>query len=89
MNQDIGKYIIVVGLGIIVLGALIYFFHDKLHWLGRLPGDIRVEREKRNGGYLFRWFCLSFICLVPDLHRQNFPPLCQLSRVTLLALNNT
>ena len=45
MNQDIGKYIIVVGLGIIVLGALIYFFHDKLHWLGRLPGDIRVERE--------------------------------------------
>ena len=45
MNQDIGKYIIVVVLGIIVLGALIYFFHDKLHWLGRLPGDIRVERE--------------------------------------------
>ena len=24
---------------------LIYFFHDKLHWIGRLPGDIRVERD--------------------------------------------
>ena len=23
----------------------IYFFHDKMHWIGRLPGDIRIERE--------------------------------------------
>ncbi|MEJ7587719.1 MAG: DUF2905 domain-containing protein [Ferruginibacter sp.] len=22
-----------------------YFFHDKLNWIGRLPGDIRMERE--------------------------------------------
>ncbi len=45
MNQDMGKYIVLVGLGVIVVGALIYFFHDKLHWIGRLPGDIRVERD--------------------------------------------
>jgi hypothetical protein len=45
MNQDTGKYIVLFGLGIILIGALIYFFHDKLHWIGRLPGDIRVERE--------------------------------------------
>jgi hypothetical protein len=30
---------------IVVIGLLIYFFHDKLHWFGNLPGDIRVERE--------------------------------------------
>ena len=34
-----------VGGGIVVIGVLIYFFHDKLHWIGRLPGDIRVEKE--------------------------------------------
>ena len=45
MNQDTGKYILLIGLGVVLIGALIYFFHDKLHWLGRLPGDIRVERE--------------------------------------------
>lgn len=28
-----------------MVGLLVYFFHDKLHWIGRLPGDIRVERE--------------------------------------------
>lgn len=45
MNSDTGKYIIVVGIVIILLGVIIYFFHDKLGWIGRLPGDIRIERE--------------------------------------------
>jgi hypothetical protein len=45
MNPEAGKYIIIIGLSIIVIGVIIYFFHDKLHWIGRLPGDIRVERE--------------------------------------------
>ena len=44
MNQETGKYILLIGVGVIVIGALIYFFHDKLHWIGRLPGDIRVEK---------------------------------------------
>jgi len=45
MNSDTGKYIIIAGVMIIVLGILVYFFHDKLHWIGRLPGDIRIEKE--------------------------------------------
>jgi len=45
MDQNTGKYIIVFGVLIVVVGLVIYFFHDKLHWFGRLPGDIRVERE--------------------------------------------
>jgi hypothetical protein len=45
MDSNTGKYIIVAGCFIVLLGVLIYFFHDKLHWIGRLPGDIRVEKE--------------------------------------------
>lgn len=45
MNADTGKIVILIGLGIVIVGVLIYFFHDKLHWIGRLPGDIRVEKE--------------------------------------------
>jgi hypothetical protein len=45
MNQDTGKYILLIGLLVVIIGALIYFFHDRLHWIGRLPGDIRVEKE--------------------------------------------
>lgn len=45
MQQQTGKYIIILGAVIIGIGLLVYFFHNKLNWLGRLPGDIRIERE--------------------------------------------
>lgn len=45
MNSDTGKWIIFTGLGLVVIGILIYFLHDKLHWIGHLPGDIRIEKE--------------------------------------------
>ena len=45
MNPQTGKYIIGFGVLIVLIGAVIYFFGNKLHWIGRLPGDIRIERE--------------------------------------------
>jgi hypothetical protein len=45
MNSDTGKWIIIIGGFTILTGLIIYFFHDKLHWIGRLPGDIRIEKE--------------------------------------------
>jgi hypothetical protein len=45
MNSDFGKYVIIAGIMIILLGVIIYFFHDRLNWIGRLPGDIRIEKE--------------------------------------------
>jgi len=34
-----------IGAGILLAGLIIWLFHDKLNWLGKLPGDIRIERE--------------------------------------------
>jgi len=45
MNSETGKWVIGIGVIIILVGIVIYFFHDKLNWIGRLPGDIRIERE--------------------------------------------
>ena len=45
MTSETGKWIIVSDLIILFIGVIIYFFHDKLHWIGRLAGDIRIERE--------------------------------------------
>ena len=45
MNAETGKYIIAGGVLIVIAGIVIYFFHDRLHWIGRLPGDIRIEKE--------------------------------------------
>ncbi|MEJ7767836.1 MAG: DUF2905 domain-containing protein [Chitinophagaceae bacterium] len=45
MNAEAGKFIIIAGAVILIAGVIVYFFHDKFHWIGHLPGDIRVERD--------------------------------------------
>jgi hypothetical protein len=45
MNQATGKYIILIGVTIIIVGVVIYFFHNYFKWFGKLPGDIRIEKE--------------------------------------------
>jgi uncharacterized membrane-anchored protein YitT (DUF2179 family) len=45
MDQQTGKYILIVGLFIVLIGIVIYFFHDYFKWIGKLPGDIRIEKE--------------------------------------------
>lgn len=45
MNSETGKYVILAGVLIILIGIIVYFFHDKLNWIGRLPGDIRIDKE--------------------------------------------
>jgi len=44
MNQNTGKMLIFGGLIILVIGVVIYFSGNKLNWIGRLPGDIRIEK---------------------------------------------
>lgn len=38
-----GSFLIVAGLGLAVVGLLVSF--GAFGWFGRLPGDIRIERE--------------------------------------------
>ncbi len=45
MGHETGKYIMLAGAALIFVGAIIYFFYDKLHWIGHLPGDIRIEKK--------------------------------------------
>lgn len=59
MNSQTGKWIIIAGVLIIVIGVIIYFFHDKLSWLGKLPGDIRIE----NGNTRFYFPVVTMIIL--------------------------
>lgn len=39
-----GKFLIILGLALVVVGLWLQF-GGKLNFLGRLPGDIRIERE--------------------------------------------
>ena len=47
--HELGRLFVIVGLVIIVTGALLWSGYGG--WLGRLPGDIRVERG--NSGFYF------------------------------------
>jgi hypothetical protein len=65
MDGNTGKYIIVFGVLIVLAGIIIYFFHDKLHWIGRLPGDIRIEKE--NSSFYFPITTMIVFSLVVTL----------------------
>lgn len=59
MDQQTGKYVILAGVIILIAGIVIYFFHNYFRWLGKLPGDIRVEKEN----YRFYFPIVSMIVI--------------------------
>ncbi|GAB4178759.1 MAG: DUF2905 domain-containing protein [Wenzhouxiangellaceae bacterium] len=40
-----GKLLLIVGLSLAALGALLHWAPGALSWFGRLPGDLRIERD--------------------------------------------
>ncbi|HEU4345934.1 MAG TPA: DUF2905 domain-containing protein [Candidatus Binatia bacterium] len=43
--EDFGKTLIYLGIFLVVLG-LIFLLGGKIPWLGHLPGDIYIQRER-------------------------------------------
>jgi hypothetical protein len=42
---DIGRFLILLGVAAVVAGVLL-LLQPRIPWLGRLPGDIVVQRER-------------------------------------------
>jgi hypothetical protein len=42
--ENLGKFIVGLGIMLVVIGLIVWLAADKLSWFGRLPGDIAVER---------------------------------------------
>jgi hypothetical protein len=51
--ESAGRLLVFAGLALAAIGALLWFAGGRgwLSWLGRLPGDLRVEGER--GGFYF------------------------------------
>ena len=45
MNQSSAKWIIAIGVLLVIGGMVFYYFGDKLKWIGNLPGDIKIKKE--------------------------------------------
>lgn len=54
---DLGKILAIFGVVLVVVGLLLWF-GPKIPWLGRLPGDIAIEREN------FRFYFPLTTCLL-------------------------
>ena len=59
------KYFLIAGVLLILAGIVWWLFGDKLSWMGRLPGDIRVENE--SGGFYFPLVTCILISVVLTL----------------------
>lgn len=72
--MPIGKLLVVTGLAVAAVGLLIWFGGRWTSWIGRLPGDLRIEGER--GGFYFPIVtCLvlsSVLSLVLALIRRFF-----------------
>lgn len=43
--MSIGKLLILIGIGAVLIGLIVEYAPGLLRWFGRLPGDIRVSGE--------------------------------------------
>ncbi|ADD28835.1 DUF2905 domain-containing protein [Meiothermus ruber] len=57
--MEIGRALVALGLVLLLLGLVWLYAPGLLAWFGRLPGDIRIERE----GFRF-YFPLTSMLLV-------------------------
>ena len=60
MSNELGKVLIVTGIFLVAIGLLLTF-GGKLNFIGKLPGDLRIEREN------FSFFFPLGTCLLISL----------------------
>lgn len=60
MGSELGKALIVAGILLVAIGLLLTF-GGKLNFIGKLPGDLRIEREN------FSFFFPLGTCLLVSL----------------------
>ncbi len=58
MFQPLGKALLIVG-GVLVLFGLLFFFWDRIPLIGKLPGDISIQK----GGFRFFFPIVTSIVL--------------------------
>jgi Protein of unknown function (DUF2905) len=42
--QEIGKFVVIVGVVLVTVGVLLWRFPGLFGWVGKLPGDLSVQK---------------------------------------------
>lgn len=70
--QDTGKWIILVGVVLVIVGSIWYFFGDKLSFIGNLPGDIKYEGDNFRFYFPFTTMVLLSVIINVIIRIYNF-----------------
>lgn len=57
-----GKLFIILGLALVVIGAVLTLAPWLVNWFGRLPGDVRIEKE--GSGFYFPVVSMIIVSIV-------------------------
>ncbi|MFC5997957.1 DUF2905 domain-containing protein [Quadrisphaera sp. GCM10027208] len=68
MGRDVGPVLVVVGLVAVLVGVLAW--SGGLSWFGRLPGDIRIERD--NVRVYVPWVSMLLVSVVVSILMSLF-----------------
>lgn len=59
------KVFIAIGIVALLIGVVLHYFPNAFSWFGRLPGDIRIERE--NSAFYFPITSMIIISILLSL----------------------
>ena len=43
--QEVGKLVVLVGVFLVVAGVILWRYPSLFNWVGKLPGDISIQKE--------------------------------------------
>jgi hypothetical protein len=59
--QEVGRFVVIIGLLLVVAGVILWRFPSLLSWMGKLPGDISVQKGS------FSFYFPVVTCIVVSL----------------------
>jgi hypothetical protein len=69
-DMPAGKMLLTLGLVIMVIGAILTWAPGLLNWFGKLPGDVRIEKE--GSGFYFPVVSMIIISIVLSILMNLF-----------------
>jgi Protein of unknown function (DUF2905) len=61
LMQEVGRFVVIIGLLLVVAGVILWRFPSLLSWMGKLPGDISVQKGS------FSFYFPVVTCIVVSL----------------------
>lgn len=69
-DMPVGKMLLILGLVIMVIGAILTWAPGLLNWFGKMPGDVRIEKE--GSGFYFPVVSMIIVSIVLSILMNLF-----------------